>query len=71
MAEYADLSEKVTVIFHDHGTEEMGERTVTIKYILDKCCCDGYTVLGSAQPEIVRCKDYALYNKNDCYWNEY
>ena len=56
MAEYVDLSERVTATYYDDEHEEWSQKTVTIADVLD-FVCDDYTVLPSAQPEIIRCKD--------------
>lgn len=51
-----DLAERVSATFYDQEYEEWTQQTVTIADVLDSVC-DDYTVLPSAQPEIVRCKD--------------
>lgn len=59
--ECVDLAERVSATFYDEEYEEWTQKTVTIADVLDSVC-DDYTVLTSAQPEIVRCKD--------CRWRE-
>ena len=56
MTEYVDLSERVTATFYSDEYEEWTQQTVTIADVLDSVCED-YTVLPSAQSEIIRCKD--------------
>ena len=51
-----DLSERVSATFYDQEHEEWTQQTVTIADVLDSVC-DEYTILPSAQPEIIRCKD--------------
>ncbi len=46
------LSEKVTATFFDAEYEEWTQKTVTIADVLDSVC-DDYTVLPSAQPDIM------------------
>lgn len=50
MAEYVDLSERVTATYYDDEHEEWSQKTVTIADVLDSVC-DDYTVLPSAQIE--------------------
>ena len=50
MAEYVDLSERVSATFYSDEYEEWTQQTVTIADVLDSVC-DDYTVLPSAQPE--------------------
>ena len=49
MAEYVDLSERVTATFYSDEYEEWTQKTVTIADVLN-AVCDDYTVLPSAQP---------------------
>lgn len=51
MAEYVDLSERVTATYYDDEHEEWSQKTVTIADVLDSVC-DDYTVLPSAQPDL-------------------
>ena len=46
MAEYVDLSERITATFYDDEREEWSERNTTVKDVLDGVC-DAYTVLSS------------------------
>lgn len=48
MAEYVDLSERVTATFYSDEYEEWTQQTVTIADVLDSVC-DDYTVLPSIQ----------------------
>ena len=53
MAEYVDLSERVTATFYSDEYEEWTQKTVTIADVLN-AVCDDYTVLPSAQPETAK-----------------
>ena len=55
-----DLSERVSATFYDQEHEEWTQQTVTIADVLDSVC-DEYTILPSAQPEIIYCKDCKYY----------
>ena len=55
------LSERVSATYYDDEHEEWSQKTVTIRDLLDGIC-DEYTVLPSAQPEIIRCKDCKFYS---------
>ena len=61
MAEYVDLSERVSATFYSDEYEEWTQQTVTIADVLDSVC-DDYTVLPSAQPDLdewcTDCKEY-------------
>lgn len=63
MAEYVDLSERVTVTFYSDEYEEWTQRTATIADVLDSVC-DDYTVLPFARPEIIRCHDCKYRDEN-------
>ena len=54
------LSERVSATFFDEEHEKWTRKTVTIADVLDSVC-DEYTILPSAQPEIVRCKDCLMH----------
>lgn len=65
------LSEKVIATFFDVEHEEWTQQTVTIADVLDSVC-DDYTVLPSAQPEIIACGDckhWICHDKRCGYWN--
>ena len=57
MAEYVDLSERVSATFYSDEYEEWTQQTVTIADVLDSVC-DDYTVLPSAQPERLTNDDF-------------
>ena len=58
-----DLAERVTATFYDQEYEEWTQQTVTIADVLDSVC-DEYTILPSAQPDIIRCKDCKYQDEN-------
>ena len=63
------LNERVTVTYYDDEHEEWSQKTVTIRDVLDSVC-DGYTVLPSAQPELIRCKDCKYWMPYDWMFSE-
>lgn len=56
VAEYVDLSERITATFYDDEHEEGSEQNTTVKDVLDSVC-DDYTVLPSAQPGWIPCSE--------------
>ena len=67
MAEYVDLSERVTATFYSDEYEGWTQKTVTIADVLN-AVCDDYTVLPSAQPGWIPCSESPMKNNSYLVW---
>lgn len=64
--ERVSLFETVTATYYDEENEEWSQRIVTVRDVLDSVC-DEYTVLPSAETEIIKCKDCKYASPNGKY----